>query len=196
MFLASRERFEQAMTECRRALRLDPLSLLVNFHVGWIYLLADRSDDALRQVQKLIEIEPKFFGGYHLMGAVYVTKGMYEEGLEALQKSLALGSIQISLSDLGATYGLLGKKDEALGMLNELLEVRKQRYVSAFNIARVYSGLGEVDQTLEWLENAVEERNGGLVFLNAEMKVGTGGVWGERVRTDPRLTNLVKRVGL
>jgi tetratricopeptide (TPR) repeat protein len=153
-------------------------------------------DDALRQVQKLIEIEPKFFGGYHLMGAVYVTKGMYEEGLEALQKSLNLGAVQISLSELAATYGLLGKRDEAFVVLNQLLGMRKQQYVTAFNIARVYSGLGKNDQTLEWLGKASEERNGGLVFLNTEMKVGTGGVWGENIRTDPRLIDLVRRVGL
>ena len=160
-----------------------------------IYLLAGRADDALRQAKKLIEIEPNFSTAYYLMGTVHVTWGRYEEGLAALQKSIALGGNQIALAQLGATYGLLGKRDEALGVLNQLLEMRKQQYVAALNIARVYSGLGEVDQNFEWLDKAVEERNGELVFLNVQSKTGTGGVWGERIRTDPRFKDLLRTLG-
>jgi adenylate cyclase len=42
LFLASRERFDQAVTEGKKALELDPLSIAVNIVVGFIYLFVDR----------------------------------------------------------------------------------------------------------------------------------------------------------
>jgi serine/threonine-protein kinase len=196
MFLASRERFEQAVAEGRRARELDPLSLVVNLHVGRIYLLAGRWDSALRQAQRLTEIEPNFAGAYLHIGAVHLARGMYEEALEVLQKSQAAGGNQIALANLGATYGLLGKRDEALDVLNQLLGMRERQYVTALNIARVYGGLGDKDKAFEWLERAFEERDGALVALDAEAKAGTGGVWVESIRTDPRFQALVRRIGL
>jgi serine/threonine protein kinase/tetratricopeptide (TPR) repeat protein len=196
MFLASRERFDQAVAEGRRARELDPLSLLVNLHLGRIYLLAGRWDRALRQAQRLTEIESNFVGAYWHLGAVHLHRGMHEEALEALQQALALSENQIAIANLGATYGLLGKREEALNVLNQLLEMRERQYVTALNIARVYSGLGDKDKAFEWLERAYEERDGGLAVLNAEAKAGTGGVWVESIRTDPRFQDLARRIGL
>jgi adenylate cyclase len=197
LLLANTGRFEQALDEGRRALELDPLSLLVNLQVGWVYWYAHRADEALGQARKIIEIEPGFQSAYWLMGANYVSKGMYEEAVAAYQKSFALGNCNpIALSIQGIAYGIQGNRDDALRVLNLLLEMREQQYVSAFNIARVYSGLGEVDRAFAWLEKACEERNGELVFLKAETEIGTGDLWGRSFRQDPRLPDLLRRVGL
>ncbi len=196
MFLASREQFEQAIKYGRQAVELDPLSLVANFFMEWIYWYAERFDDALEQINKMLEIEPDFSLAYWQMGTILVAKGMFEEGIAAYQKALALNNSHIVLSFLGVTYGTFGKQNEALEVLNQLLEMKKYQYIPAINIARVYSGLGETDKAFEWLEKAVEERNGELVYLNIETKVGTGDVWGKSVRQDPRLPDLLRRVGL
>jgi len=197
LLLANTGRFTQAIGEGRRALELDPLSLLVNLQVGWVYWYAHQVDEALAQARKIIEIEPDFQSAYWLMGAIYLSKGMYQEAVAAYQKSFALGgSNSIVLAIQGLAYGLMGNRDEALRVLNQLLEMRKHQHVSAFNIARVYSGLGEDDQAFAWLETAREERNGELVFLKAETEIGTGDLWGRNFRTDPRLSDLLRRMGL
>jgi len=197
LFLAVTGRFDQALDEGRRALELDPLSLLVNLQVGWVYWYAHRIDEALGQARKIIEIEPSFLSAYWLMGAIYMTKGMHMEAVESYHKSFTQGACNpIPLSIQGTAYGILGNRDEALRILNQLLEMREQQYVSAFNIARVYSGLGEDDQAFAWLERAYQERNGELVFLKSETEIGTGDLWGRSFRNDPRLPNLVRRVEL
>ncbi|HEX8845464.1 MAG TPA: tetratricopeptide repeat protein [Pyrinomonadaceae bacterium] len=197
LLLANTGRFEQAIGEGRRALELDPLSLLVNLQVGWVYWYAHRVDEALGQARKIIEIEPGFQSAYWLMGAIYLSKGMYEESVEAYQKSFALGnSNPIVLAIQGIAYGIMGNRDQALRVLNQLLETRERQHLSAFNIARVYSGLGEDDQAFAWLEKALEERNGELVFLKAETEIGTGDLWGRSFRKDPRLPDLLRRMGL
>ena len=195
-FLASRRRFEEAFSEIKKALELDPLSLIINLNSGWINWLANRLDDAMAQVRKMIELEPKFFGAYWQMGAVYWAQGRVEEAIEAYEKSLSLNCNQIILGNLGYIYGAIGKRDEAQSVLNQLFEMKKRQNVLALNLAKVYSGLGENDQTFEWLERAIEERNAELVYLELATKVGTtGGGLGISI-TDPRIAGLLRREGL
>jgi adenylate cyclase len=52
MGLAAHGRYDEAINQAQRALELDPLSLLVNVQVGWIYWLADRMDDVIAQAKK------------------------------------------------------------------------------------------------------------------------------------------------
>ena len=193
--LACMERCDEAISEGDKALELDPLSLLVNLQVGWVYLFCDRLDDVIRLDRNILEIEPNFHGAYWQMGMAYESREMYEEALDAYQKALALGGYQVVLSNMGAVYAKLGRRNEAYAVLNQLLEMRREQPVAALNIARVYSGLGENDKAFEWLEKALEERNGGMVFLSVMQKIGKKYMWGESFCTDPRFADLMRKVG-
>ncbi|PYS59451.1 MAG: hypothetical protein DMF74_21300 [Acidobacteria bacterium] len=196
LFLVSRERFDKAIKQGERAIALDPLSLPTNLYAGFIYLLADQLDGALKQVARMIELEPNFHGAYWLEGAVYMAQEKYEAAVEVLEKSMALGGTPLVKSYLGCAYGRWGKREEALGVLNELLETRKRHYTNAFSIARVYNGLGEIDSACEWLEKTVEERNGEIVFLNVGTKAGTRKMWRKTLRADPRYRDILRSIGL
>ena len=78
----------------------------------------------------MIEIEPDFFGSYWLKGAIYLSEGEYDDAVNELKKAVSLGGQQIVLADLGAAYGLAGKKDEAEAILDQLLETRAARICS------------------------------------------------------------------
>jgi adenylate cyclase len=173
---------------------LDPLSLVVKFFAARIYWLAGRLDDALAQARGMIEAAPDFPSAYLVMGGVYLQTGMYDEAVEAYQKALTMrGFVGFVQTYLGAAYGLMGRRDAAQEALGQLLEMRKTRFVSAYGIACVYGGLGENDKAFEWLGKAVEEKNGEIVFLKREVEAN---LFGEGVRQDPRLADLVRRVGL
>jgi tetratricopeptide (TPR) repeat protein len=130
------------------------------------------------------------------MGMAYESREMLEEALDAYQKALSLGGYQAVLSNVGAVNAKLGRTDEAYAVLNQLLEMKRVQPVAALNIARVYSGLGENDNAFEWMEKALEERNGGMVFLGVMQKIGKKYMWGERFCTDPRFAELMRRAGL
>ena len=74
-------------------------------------------------------------------------------------------------------------------MLGELLKSSSERYVSPYNIALIYNGLGERDEALTWLERGYEQRDQRMVFLKVEPK------W-NNLRDDPRFNNLLKRMNL
>jgi Tfp pilus assembly protein PilF len=195
-FLAARERFDEAIIEARRAVELDPLSLVTNLYVGFTYLFADRFEEAAEQAKWMSEIEPNFFGTHWLMGGVHQKKAEKDAAVEAFKKAFALsGNIKIQ-SYLGYAYGVSGDREAALDILNVLLELRTKQYVAEINIARVYGGLGDKDKAFEWLEKAVEERNGELVFLGIDAKASEKETWGKSLLHDARFQDLMKRVGL
>ena len=215
LFLISRERIDEAVTEARRAFELDPLSLAISIQVGWIYWFANEIDEAHRHVKKMLEIEPNFDAAHWQLGSIVCAYGRYEDGIAAYQKSLSLGGNFMALSSLGLCYGLIGKREEAMAVLNQLLAFREESqsegsnttgnvdgtsqtkpHVAAINIARVYAGLDDMDQTFTWLDKACEERNGELMFLKCETELGTGELFGKSIRSDPRLTQLFERIGM
>jgi hypothetical protein len=73
-------------------------------------------------------------------------------------------------------------------VLEELLKLSTERYVSPYNIATVYNGLGELDEALAWLERGYEQRDLRMSFLKVEPK------W-NNLRSDPRFQDLLRRVG-
>ena len=73
-------------------------------------------------------------------------------------------------------------------MLEELLKLSRERYVPAYNIAMIYNGLGEEDETFAWLERGYKERDARMVFLKVDPK------W-NNLRGDSRFQDLLRRVG-
>ena len=90
---------------------------------------------------------------------------------------------------LGYAYGMSGNKREAQKVLDQLIEVSKQRYVSPYDLAVVHMGLGEKDQALEALRRAYKERSPHLVLLKVEPIF-------DSLRSDLRFTQLLKDIGL
>ena len=195
-FLASREQFERAVTEGRKALELDPLSIVVNFVVGATHFFVDRLDDARGFVRQLTELDSNSPHACWLDGYLLMANGKYEEAVGAFQRSLDLVDNQIALSELGCAYGLAGRRDRALKILDQLFEMRERQYAAAFNIARVYAGLGDNDNAFRWMEKAIEERNGELVYLRRFVKAGAGVYFGENFSTDARYEDILRRAGL
>jgi hypothetical protein len=72
--------------------------------------------------------------------------------------------------------------------LHHLKDLSKQQYVSPYQIAVIYNGLGDKDHAFEWWDKA--QRAGfDYVYLTA---------WptNDNIRSDPRFRELLKRVGL
>jgi tetratricopeptide (TPR) repeat protein len=82
-----------------------------------------------------------------------------------------------------------GRVDDARTLLNELLELSKTRFVSAFYIAMVYSGLGELDAAFEYMDRAFEERTSYMAYAGVTPFL-------DGLKRDPRYGLLIQRLGL
>jgi adenylate cyclase len=83
---------------------------------------------------------------------------------------------------------MAGKHEKARQILEQLTDPSKQKYVSPYDIATIYTCLGDSDEAFDWLSRACEERSGLLVYLKVEPMF-------DRLRSDPRFTELLRRVG-
>jgi len=69
---------------------------------------------------------------------------------------------------LGHGLASAGRKDEAMQILDKLLERSKSQYVPSYWIAVIYNGFKDKEQVLNWMKKAYEERSSWLVWVNIE----------------------------
>ena len=156
---------DQAIEEGKRALKLDPLSPIINADFAWTYFCARRFDKAERQACKTLEIDPQFFLAHYYLGQVLQFKGHLSEAIAEFQKAVELNGDPDSLGMLGQAYARNGQKDEAQKILLRLNEEAKSRYVAPYATALVYLGLGEKERALDDLERAYQRGDTNYLFV-------------------------------
>lgn len=175
--------------EVKRAGELDPLSVAMAGG-GW-YLESGEYDKAIALLQKRLDLYPDAPFVNLLLGRAYTAKGVCVDAIHYLRRGVTLsdGSPEY-LSRLGYAYGTCGNRVEAVRTVAQLEQLSQRRYVSPFDIAIVYAGLGQKDQAFHWLDEAVASRASEMVNLNR-----FDGVL-DSLRPDPRFAELKRRVGL
>lgn len=158
-FLATTSRPAEAMAEIKRALELDPLSLVINATLGERLSQERRYDEAITQLRKTLEMDSNFGPAHYLLGLALEQKGRYEEAVAELDKARTLsGNNPWMVSALGHTLALAGRREEAQRVLMELRELSKSRYVTPYDYAVVYQGLGQPEQAVEWLRKLNKDK--------------------------------------
>ncbi len=205
-------RTEDSLAASKRGVGLDPIDIPINAHLGWHYLYARQYDAALEASRRALDLDPNHPEPNWYLGMAYEQKGDYQRAIGefhiayllsggsparpsslayiyALERGVVGGGNPVYLSSLGHADALAGNIVEARKVLGELDELAKHRYVSPYERAVVHAGLGETEEAFAWLEKAYAERAGWLVYLQVEPRL-------DRLRSDPRFGDLVRRVGL
>lgn len=189
-FLSRMGRFDEAIREVKRAQELDPLSLVGILDVGFVLHFARRDDEAIPWFRRVLDMDPNFLRAHWGLGLALVQKNKYDEAIAELQRAVELsGGGAGQMGSLGYAYAVAGRRAEALGIVEKLKEISRERYVPPATVAIVFSGLGETDHALMWLEKANEERDPWITGLKVEPRF-------DSLRADPRFQELMRRVGL
>ena len=189
-YLMKTGRTDESLKESQRALELEPLSVKMNVHLAWHYLFARQYDEAIAQGRKTLEMSPNYIRAHHFIGLALLKQQKYDEAIRELETTYSLrGEGTEGVGSLGHAYGAAGRKTAALKILDKLREKSKHGYVSPYDMAVVYTGLGDKDQAFDWLEKAYQERNSGMPMLTVDPLVDT-------LRGDQRFSDLVRRIGL
>jgi tetratricopeptide (TPR) repeat protein len=151
---------------------------------------ARQYDDALQQLQKVLELDPKFPVPYWGIGMCYEQLKKYPEAVVEFQKGIELsGRGANGLASLAHAYGLASQAAEAHKILVELRDRSKTKYVSAYQFAVIYLGLGQNERAIVALEDAYRERSTLLGYLKMDPRF-------DPLRSDPRFQNLLSRIHL
>jgi serine/threonine-protein kinase len=188
MYLSNMGRQAEALSENKRAQELDPLSIKFSNRQGLILQVARRYDEAIQQFQNIIRLQPDSSDAYIYLAYTYADKGMYADAIAQYQKFISLSGENTSeQSYLGYAYAKAGKRNEALALLGKLKTTTD--YVSPAELAILYAGLGDKDEAIAALERAFAAHDSQMQYLKVEPHY-------DSLRSDPRFTDLMRRVGL
>jgi TolB-like protein/Tfp pilus assembly protein PilF len=189
-YLTATSRLEEALQEMKKALELEPASLVMNTFMGSTLYYAGRYDEAIDQCRRTIEMDPNFAVVHWHLGLAYEQKQLFDEAIEEFRKAISLsGGSPLMTAALGHAYAKGQKTDEANKILDELNELSKQEYVSPYELATIYVTLGNNEKAFQLLEKAYTEHSFHLVNLKVSPHF-------KSVRSDPRFQDLVQRIGL
>src|SRR5438093_2875698 len=180
--------FDRAITEGKRAVELDPLSLICNADLSWTYFFARRYHEAEAQARKSLEMDSRFYLAHYYLGEVLQFKGQLTEAIAEYKKAAELDDDPFVLGLLAQAYAKLGQRDEALKMLGQLQQLATRRYVTSYSFALVHIALGEKDKAIDWLERSYRDHAGPDIAL---IKVDP---FLDSLRGDPRFQALVQNI--
>ena len=184
----AQERWDEALALGKRAQELDPLVHRVD--VATTLLRAGRYQEALEAALRCVEFEPDFPRGRSTLGWAYLKSGMPEQGLAELEQAAALApDVTMYRAQLGQAYAMTGKTANAQEVLRQLEQLSQDRYVSPYHMAYVYTGLGEADRAMDFLERAFEERAGYVHGIKGSFLFTT-------LHSHPRFQVLLRKMNL
>jgi len=176
-------RISEAIAECRKAVELDPLSLLNNGDLTITYLFAHDYDQALQQANRTLEIDPNSSRAIVALAYVYEITRNYKGAIEQwIKNEQVLGNEQRAkeLEQVFVNAGYPGylKKDAK----------EKEAANNFYPAATDYALLGDKDAAFTALERAAAEGQVLDAFkLDPEL---------DNLRSDPRYADLLHRIGL
>lgn len=193
-FLAQAGRLEESRAEMESAKTLDPLSPMVGSLAVLPLLAARQYDDALRQLEKVLELDPNAPVARFYLQQAYEGKGDFPSAIKAAaDMALIFGeppdSVKKRTAALSQSYSCLGPKGYWLSQLTSLKDEWKRNPGDSFSFAMLYAHLGDRDQTFHWLDKAVQQHS-------QEMTLGliTEPAF-DSLRSDPRFQDVLRRIG-
>jgi len=169
LYLIAMGRAQDSFAQIQKARELDPLSLSINFSLGWRLYMARQYDAAITQLKDTLEMDPSYELPHLVAGQAYEQKGNYALAIPELRKAVELSrGTPLMVSALAHAYARSGNRTEAEKLLAQLQAKSMNQYVSPYYFAIVCVGLGRTEEALDWLEKAFGDRSNGLVFLKVE----------------------------
>ncbi len=197
-YLAPMGRIPEAIVENQKALELDPLSLPINNFMGVTYSLAGDYEKSYQQFQRTIAMDPTFPLAHAYFSDVLIVMGKYEEAVKQREQAALLYGAAPELAAARAnallkvlrTRGLKGFGQENLKEDLKALKASGGAFFPASTIATDYALADEKDEAFEWLEKALQQREGQSITLLKCDPFFTN------LRGDPRFSDLLRRMGL
>ncbi len=153
---------EHAIALAQRAIEEDPLEVWTRMNLHAYLQGAARYDEALEQLQKVVELDPNQVVALVSMAMIQADKGDLPEALKIARRAYAIGPW--SPDTIGVLAGLMRRNGEevesslakALGTGEAIGDARAH---TLFHLL-----CGEIDEGADWAEKAIEERDGSMMI--------------------------------
>jgi TolB-like protein/DNA-binding winged helix-turn-helix (wHTH) protein/Flp pilus assembly protein TadD len=152
-------RFEEAIADAERSLRLDPLSFAAHVDLAVVRRAAGQHDRAIVELRRALEIFPERPRGHFQLGVTFMFMDRTNDAISELETAVksSQGGNPRFQAYLGYAYAAAGRPLDARRILNELESLGRRQYVSAFGLALIHDALGEKEPALAALERAYQD---------------------------------------
>ncbi|MBK7333710.1 MAG: tetratricopeptide repeat protein [Betaproteobacteria bacterium] len=182
--------FDRGLDLMREAVRLDPFDLGLAMNLGDFLIFARRFGEAVRQLERTVAMDGRFVAGRLRLAEALALAGNGRAALAQIDLARDATDSQPRVREARAfVLAACGKRREARAELSALEAERDRRYVSAWEIARGYAVMSDIDCAIDWLRRAVDERAPMVLFSGVHAAL-------DPVRADPRFAGILRSVGL
>lgn len=183
-------RVEESIQMISRAAELDPVSQAILKDKGLALYYHGQYDEAIELATKTLELDPNYAAAHRLLSLAYQAKGMFDEALVEHQIWAGLTGNKVEAAvTLAQLYAVSGQAEEARRLIEDVTRDKLVAQHINRGLALVYAALGEIDLAFKHLEESYARREEALLSLNVDPKVDV-------LRSDPRFTELLKKMGL
>jgi TolB-like protein/lipoprotein NlpI len=180
-YLMPMRKFDESEEHLKRALRIDPMSLLTNTALGIHYYYAGQIEEALEQLERTASISERYYGAHRFWACALGEQGDWKEAEQILRRAVDLGgSDPRPKAALAYVLAKAGAIEESLALEKELLDLATRAYVARYDLAMVQVGLGNLEEASAQLRRAAAE----------------GEIWLIHAGIDPMWKPLVAQPGL
>jgi len=160
-------RVRDAVRELERARDLEPLSPVINAELGYTLGLAGRYQEGILAGQRAVELDSTLWIGHAFLGFTRTFAGEYPAAVAGFERAVRLGQgIDPLQGALALALARTGNVDSARKVLAPVEARAKGRGGSPVAIAMAYTGLGQYDVALTWLERAAVEKDPWLYAMS------------------------------
>ena len=166
----------------RKALELEPTSLIIPSNLAQAYRLAGQFELAMETCEIAFETNPNFPPAVHYYTMCH---GDYQDSIKRLKGAIqAYPSIPMSRRALFRAFMSNGEVDLAKDQVIYSLDHFHEKMTLGF--AEMYAGLGRYDEAFRWLKKGVESRESSATFVLVAFK------FPDDFKEDPRFVELMK----
>ena len=153
----------------KRALELDPLSLIIQSGIGRILHFAGRLDEAIEQYEHVLQINPRFAQARIDLALTRMARGELAAARTELGRAREiLGGVSTIVLLEGCCAAREGRHDDAQAAFRTLREGYDSNAAGADDLAMLAAVLGEFDAALQWLTEACAQRAPFLGYVDVE----------------------------
>ena len=177
---------EEAVELFKKVLELDPLSTKNIANIALSHYYFHQMDKGLKVLDDALKSDPDNNTLLFMKGNLLTGAKRNDEAIKVFNhRSVGFNTNWM----LGYAYGALGQTAKAKEILNYQLERNKTTFVPPYMIATIYIGLGDVENTLNWLEKDYEVGGQGLFFWGLKRDVKF-----DSIKNEPRFIALLNKI--
>ncbi len=195
--LAIQGRTDEAKSEMRRALEINPMSYNFLADLGQLHYFAREYDKAEEYCRKALEIYPDFEFAHEYLSDIYLLTGEYDKAVDEHLEFRQILTTFAGQTDKQKESGLKSfAKDRAIyqqGGIRKYLEylmlLSSRSPNNFYSNAMIHTFLGDKEEALDNLEKAYESNAFMLVFVKADPVF-------DSLRSEPRYQEVLQKMNL